>query len=54
MPDVLLASRDFPPLDATSAPTLIDGAELEAQNIVEAIYTPLGSLPWELPWTAAC
>ena len=44
---MLLASRDFPPLDATSAPTLIDGAELEAQNIVEAIYTPLGSLPWE-------
>lgn len=42
--DVLLTDRDLPgPGVATRR---VDGAHLAAQNIVEKLYTPLGSLPW--------
>ena len=45
MPDVLLVNRDLP---EDGAPVRqVSGAAESAQNIVEALYTPLGSLPWD-------
>ena len=43
--DALLIDRDVPALD-TDWPR-VSGARLAAQNIVESIYTPVGSLPWD-------
>ena len=46
MSDVALqADRDVPDLDTTWG--FATGAELAAQNIVEAIFTSIGSLPWD-------
>lgn len=46
MADVELDSRDLP-LQLGDAAPLVSGARLAAQNIIETIYTPVGSLPWD-------
>ena len=43
--DLLLVDRDLPPAGETWRQT--GGAQLAAQNIIEAIGTPYGSLPWD-------
>ena len=47
MSDLLLHQRDLPPAGETWRQT--GGAQLAAQNIIEAIHTPIGSLPWDRP-----
>ena len=48
MPDVLLVDRDLPAVTADEYQ--IDGAQLAAQDIIETINTPIGSLPWDTGW----
>ena len=44
MPDVLLVARDVPAFNTTWEH--VGGAGEAAQNIVETLHTPIGSLPW--------
>ena len=44
--DILLSNRDLPPKGTKAR--LVDGSNLIAQNIVEKLFTPIGSLPWNL------
>lgn len=45
MSEILLDERDFP----TGSGTYVTGAAETAQNVVEALAIPYGSLPWGRP-----
>lgn len=48
MPDVLLTDLDLPA--AAQDEHGIDGAQLAAQDVILALNTPIGSLPWDTAW----